>query len=79
MRVPPIGDVAAVADRMGISRNYLRDLIRQGRIAGAQRIGTGVRSTWIIPLNERGLPTILYPKKRKRKVSATKASTRRGP
>jgi len=46
------------AQLLGISPERLRCLLRQGRITGAQRIGSDARGVWAVPLGLLGKPEI---------------------
>ena len=51
------------ARRLGMRRDRLAHLAREGRIPGAQKLWVGIYAPWMVPVGKDGLP-IIIPGKR---------------
>lgn len=54
-----------VAETLGVSVTRVHRLIFEQRIKGARKVGAR-RGTWLIPVDEEGMPTLLPPARRAR-------------
>jgi len=60
-------DTAEMARRLGVTRGRAIQLIKEGRVPGAIKVGKGDRGVWAIEVPDAGPPVILPPPQRKRR------------
>ncbi len=59
-------DTTEMARRLGLTRGRAIQLIQEGRVTGAIKIGKGDRGVWAIEVPDHNPPVILPPTKKRR-------------